>query len=115
MASRARKAAEPRREPPVRPADDRFLDDAALDERDALVLEETGPDAQQLVAKREELRVRLDRLTDEQLAAYMPEGFEGGRVALVTHLTESATEMPNADYRVLLSALDEQHDQTEES
>ncbi|GEP40607.1 hypothetical protein NPS01_42700 [Nocardioides psychrotolerans] len=88
----------------VRPADDRYLADAELDKRDAYLLEVTGPDAQQLIAKREALRVLLDELTDEQLAELMPPGYEGSRIALLDHLEASATEMPNAAYRELLEA-----------
>jgi hypothetical protein len=35
----------------VRPADNRFLTDAQIDKRDEYVAEETGPQAQQLLAK----------------------------------------------------------------
>jgi len=91
----------------VRPSDDRFLEDAELDDRDAYLLEVTGPDAQQLVAKREAMRLRLDRLTDSELFALVPEGFDGPRADLVAKLTGSVTEMPNATYRELLATLDE--------
>lgn len=90
----------------VRPADDRYLADAELDERDRYLLEVTGPDAQQLVAKREALANRLAQLNDDALAAVAPEGFEGSRAQLIAQLTDSATEMPNADYRELLAMLD---------
>jgi len=74
----------------VRPADDRYLADAELDARDAYLLEVTGPDAQQLVAKREAVLVRLEALNDLD------------RVDL-----DSINTMPNAEYRDLLESLDQ--------
>jgi len=89
----------------VRPADNRYLSDDQLDERDAYLLATTGPGAQQLVAKRAALRVLLEQLPDDELAGYMPEGFTGGRVALLDTLEDSATTMANTTYRELLEAL----------
>lgn len=93
----------------VRPADDRYLEDAELDARDAYVLEQSGPEAQQLIAKRDALRIRLERLTDDELGQItgLDVGAGVGRTATVERLTAAATTMPNAQYRELLASIDE--------
>ena len=83
----------------LRPADDRYLTDGQLDARDAYLLEITGPQAQQLVAKREALAVLLEDLDDDLLTGLA--GVEVTRASLI----ESATTMPNAEYRALLEVL----------
>lgn len=108
----------------VRPADDRYLEDAELDARDAYLLEHTGPEAQQLVVKRARLRELLDQLTDAQLATVgevSKRSLATKRVEVLDRLEESANAMPNAQYReligqlgALVEAADEADDGTEE-
>lgn len=122
MARRTPKAAEAAGQPPsahpteyvgrndrgaVRPADDRFLEDEELDARDAYLLEVTGPEAQQLVAKRQTLRVLLDQVEDDRLATFTPKGYEGDADGLRDHLEDEATTMRNAEYRDLIAALED--------
>lgn len=101
----------------IRPADERYLEDGQLDELDKYVLEHTGPDAQQLVAKRQALRVLLEQLDDEQLEQFDPRiGDEDSltRVQLLDRLEASATEMPRATYRELLDEIQSAIDQAKE-
>lgn len=91
----------------VRPADDRYMTDAQLDARDAYLLEEIGPDAQQLVAKRGRFRLLLDQLSDDQVAELVdgerPDGVT--RDALFSQLEDKVTTMPHGEYRELLESL----------
>lgn len=95
----------------VRPADDRYLSDAELDERDRYLLEVTGPEAQQLVHKRETLRVLLDQVDGDNLARLVEQNqdLEGYLEAtdLRGALEAAATTMPNAEYRSLTADLED--------
>lgn len=100
----------------VRPADDRYMTDAQLDARDAYLLETTGPQAQQLVAKRGGFRTIADQLSDAQVAELLgelgsPDADELGELAgvkrdqLFSSMEARIDTMPNDAYRELLEIL----------
>lgn len=105
----------------VRPADDRFISDAEIDERDRYLLEVTGPEAQQLVHKREAFRSLMAQVSDDDLDAILrgsdtlaPDvvdefgGINRGRLeASVTTLNGQDLSMSNAEYRRLLAAFED--------